>query len=73
MDSSKDTQSQGNDCLGVVVDTTAPDWLAVHETILAALGHMGLPYRLLDLGRDRLTPDLLTQFRAVLLAQGFED
>jgi hypothetical protein len=62
-------QSAGNGCLGVVVDTTAPEWPAVDETIFAALRHLGLPFQVVDLSRDRLTPERLTQLRGVLLAQ----
>jgi hypothetical protein len=69
MASWKDGQTQGNGCLGVVVDTTAPEWPAVDETIFAALRHLGLPYQVMDLSRERLTPERLAQLRGVLLAQ----
>jgi hypothetical protein len=66
----KDAQSEGNGCLGVIVDTTAADkWPAVDETIFAALQHLGLPYRVLDLSQARLPAEALGAFRAVLLAQ----
>ena len=66
----KDAQSEGNGCLGVVVDTGAEAWPAVDETIFAALQHLGLPYRVLDLSQERLRAEALGGFRAILLAQG---
>jgi hypothetical protein len=65
----KDAQSEGNGCLGVVVDTAAEAWPAVDETIFAALQHLGLPYRVLDLSQDRLSAEALGEFPAILLAQ----
>jgi hypothetical protein len=65
----KDAQSEGNGCLGVVVDASAPEWGLVGETIFAALRHMGLPYRVLDLSQARLVPESLAPFRGVLLGQ----
>jgi len=65
-----EAQSTGNGCLGVVVDSTAPaGWPAVGETIFAALQHFGLPYRVLDLGQARLTPEALGTLPALVLAQ----
>jgi hypothetical protein len=65
----RDEQSDGNGCLGVVVDTSAPEWAMVDETIFAALRHLGLPYQVLDLSRERLDGERLSQLRGVLLAQ----
>jgi hypothetical protein len=63
-------ESQGNGCLGVVVDrTAAPDWQAVPETIFSALDHMGLPYQLIDLGQATFDESQLANLRAVLFAQ----
>ena len=65
-----DAQSQGNGCLGVIVDSTAPeDWKAVEPAVFSALGHQGLPYRVLDLGKGRLPVDGLSDFRGLLFAQ----
>jgi hypothetical protein len=65
-----DAQSTGNRCLGVVVDSAAPNgWPVVDETVFAALRHLGLPYRVLDLGQTRLTPETLDALAVVLLAQ----
>ena len=47
----------------------AADWALVDETILAALRHMGLPYQILDLAQTPLTPTVLANLRALLLAQ----
>ena len=66
----KDAQAAGNRCLGVVVDSAAPNgWPEVDETIFAALRHLGLPYRLLDLSQTRLTPEILDALAGVILAQ----
>jgi hypothetical protein len=63
-------QSTGNGCVGVVVDRrAAADWALVDETILAALGHMGIPYQVLDLALIRLTSEVLADLRAIVLAQ----
>lgn len=62
-------QVAGNGVLGVVVDSRAPEWVAVDETIFAALHHMGLPYRVIDLAHERLAPEVLATCPAVLLAQ----
>ncbi len=59
----QDAQSEGNGCLGVVVDSRAPEWALVDETIFAALRHLGLPYQVLDLSRDRLQPRIPLQER----------
>ena len=66
----QDAQSAGNRCLGIVVDSAAPDgWPAVDETIFAALRHLGLPYRVIDLSQMRLAPEMLNTLAGVILAQ----
>ena len=43
--------TSGNGALLVVIDSGGPYWerMIVDETVLVALAHFGLPYRLLDL------------------------
>ena len=63
-------QSEGNGCLGIVVDSgDTGNWPAVDETVFAALMHFGLPYRVLDVASARLTAAALGGFRAIVLAQ----
>jgi hypothetical protein len=61
----------GNGALLVVVDSGGPYWerVIVDETILVALEHFGMPYRLLDLAAERPTDEMLNQCAGILLAQ----
>ena len=63
--------SEGNACLLVVVDSAGPYWerSIVDETILVALEHFGMPYRVLDLARARPAPEALDNCAAIVLAQ----
>ena len=63
--------ASGNAALLVVVDSQGPYWerSIVDETILVALEHFGIPYRLLDLATERPTPAALDKCAAVVLAQ----
>ncbi len=55
----------------VVVDSGGPYWerMIVEETVLAALAHFGMPYRLLDLAEERPALELLGKCAGILLAQ----
>ena len=61
----------GNGALLVVVDSGGPYWerVIVDETILIALEHFGMPYRLLDLAAERPTDEMVNQCAGMLLAQ----
>ena len=63
--------SEGNGALLVVIDSGGPYWerMIVDETVLAALAHFGMPYRLLDLAEERPTAEALGQCAGILLAQ----
>ena len=63
--------SSGNAALLVVVDGSGPYWerAIVDETVLVALEHFGMPYRLLDLAQQRPTAELLAGCAAIILAQ----
>ncbi len=63
--------STGNGALLVVIDSGGPYWerVIVDETVLAALAHFGMPFRLLDLAEERPTPESLEQCAGILLAQ----
>ena len=55
----------------MVVDSDGAYWQRsiVDKTILVALEHFGVPYRILDLAIDRFTPETLGGCAAILLAQ----
>ncbi|MFC1525792.1 hypothetical protein ACFL6X_03155 [Candidatus Latescibacterota bacterium] len=61
----------GDGALLVVVDTRAPYWerVIVDETVLVALEHFGMPYRLHDLADGALTEEALTHCAGAVLAQ----
>ncbi len=63
--------STGNGALLVVIDSGGPYWerMIVEETVLAALAHFGMPFRLLDLAGERPAPESLDQCAGILLAQ----
>ncbi|MFH1476281.1 MAG: hypothetical protein ABIH24_02150 [Verrucomicrobiota bacterium] len=63
--------SSGNACLLVIVDSQASFWnhMIVDETILRALEHFGMPYRLLDLAQTALTANVLRECACLVLAQ----
>jgi hypothetical protein len=63
--------SEGNMALLVLVDSGGPyhSRSIVDETILVALEHFGMPYRLLDLARQRPTASLLATSACVVIAQ----
>lgn len=63
--------SKGNACLLVVVDSQGPFWnhAIVDETVLRALEHFGMPYRVLDLARARLSVKDLRACAGLVLAQ----
>ena len=63
--------TSGNGALLVVIDGAGPYWerMIVEETVLLALAHFGMPYRLLDLAEERPTPKSLEQCASILLAQ----
>ncbi len=69
-DAWQEQASRGNGCLLVVADTGVPEQAAHLElAFFTALQHCGLPYQVLDLAQERLTPARLDASRAVLLAQ----
>ena len=63
--------TSGNGALLVVIDSGGPYWerMIVDETVLVALAHFGMPYRLLDLAVERPTPEALSQCAGIVLAQ----
>ena len=64
-------ESQGNRSLLVVVDShgSYTDTSIVDETVLVALHHFGLPFRLHDLAKETLTSKVLEGCAAVVIAQ----
>lgn len=68
---SERSNTAGNGALLVIVNSAAAFWdhFIVDETVLVALEHFGMPYRLLDLASERPTPDALANCAAVILAQ----
>lgn len=63
--------SAGNGALLVVIDSGGSYWerMIVDETVLAALAHFGMPYRLLDLAEERPAAEALCECAGILLAQ----
>jgi hypothetical protein len=63
--------SEGNMVLLVVVDSGGPyhSRSIVDETVLVPLEHFGIPYRLLDLARQRVTSELLRECAGLVIAQ----
>ena len=63
--------TSGNGALLVVIDSGGPYWerMIVDQTVLLALAHFGMPYRLLDLAQERPTPEALSQCAGIVLAQ----
>ena len=63
--------SSGNAALLVVVDGGGPYWerVIVGDTVLVALEHFGMPYRLLDLAQERPTAEMLANCAGIVLAQ----
>lgn len=63
--------SEGNMALLVLVDSTGPyhNRSIVDETVLVALEHFGMPYRLLDLASQRPTAELLAGCAGLVIAQ----
>jgi hypothetical protein len=62
-------ESTGNATLAVLVNSAETEHGHVAETVLAALGHFGMPYRVRDLARGRLTAGELDGHAAAILAQ----
>jgi len=63
--------SEGNGALLAVVDSNGSYWdrCIVDETVLVALEHFGMPYRLLDLAEKKLGPETLGNCAGIILAQ----
>ncbi len=63
--------TSGNGALLVVTDSGGPYWerMIVDETVLVALAHFGMPYRVLDLAGERPTPEVLNRCAGIVLAQ----
>lgn len=63
--------TRGNQALLVLVDSSGPfhNRRIVDETVLVALEHYGLPYRPVDLARQRLSAELLAGCAGLVIAQ----
>ena len=63
--------STGNGALLVIVDGGGGYWdrQIVDETVIVPLEHYGMPYRVLDLGSERLDEAVLSNCAGILLAQ----
>ncbi|MBI3987381.1 MAG: hypothetical protein HY343_10695 [Lentisphaerae bacterium] len=63
--------STGNGCLLAIVNSDEAYWdyAIVEETVVLALEHLGMPYRILDLARERLTAETANAAAALLIAQ----
>ena len=63
--------AEGNAALLVLVDSGGPYWerAIVEETVLVALEHFGMPYRVLDLATVPVTGEALAGSAGILMAQ----
>lgn len=63
--------TSGNGALVVVIDSGGPYWerMIVDETVLVALAHFGMPWRLLDLAKERPTAEAMSDCAGIVLAQ----
>lgn len=59
--------SVGNACALVLCDSRLEESLQIHETVYAALGHFGAPYRVHDLAASGLDPTALNDCAVVVL------
>lgn len=62
-------RSLGNGCALVLCDSRLAEHGQVHETVYAALGHFGVPYRVHDLAAGDLDAAMLADCALVLIAQ----
>ena len=62
-------QSTGNGCALVVCDSRLEEYFQIPETIYAALGHFGLPYRVHDLAAGDLDARTLEACAIVVIGQ----
>lgn len=64
-------QAEGNAVLLVIVNSVGSYWdySIVEETVLDALEHFGMPYRVVDLSNQRLNVAILKDCAAIVLAQ----
>jgi len=62
---------RGNGALLVLTDSSGPYWdfAIVDETVLVALEHFGMPYRVLDLAGERVTAEKVNDCAGVIIAQ----
>ena len=61
--------STGNGCALIVCDSRFEEFFQLYETVFAALGHFGIPYRLHDLAKADLKAAELRTCAVVILAQ----
>jgi hypothetical protein len=63
--------STGNGALLVIVNSVGSYWdySIVNETVLVALEHFGMPYRILDLYQEHLSAEILSDCAGIVLAQ----
>ena len=62
-------RSTGNAVILLLGDSRQMEFAQMPETMFAALGHFGMPYRLLDLARRRPTPSDLANAAAIVIGQ----
>lgn len=62
-------QSRGNLAVTVLVDSGQPEYIFQFETVLGALAHFGVPFRVHDLAAGRIDGDALASCVAVVIGQ----
>jgi len=62
-------QSRGNLAVVALVDSSQPEFALQFESAFGALAHFGIPFRVLDLARQRVTDEVLRGCRAAIIFQ----
>ncbi len=62
-------QSAGSGCALIVCDSRYEEYQQIHETVFAALGHFGIPYRVHDLAAGELDEATVAACAVVVLGQ----
>lgn len=67
--SKQSRQSTGNGCALIICDSRLEEFLQIHETVYAALGHFGIPYRVHDLATANLSARTLAGCAVAVIGQ----
>ena len=62
-------ECSGNFSILAVVDTSKDEFRYVEQGFFLAFEHLGIPYRIIDLSKEKLTPEEIANSRAIVIAQ----